>query len=109
MLIHFRSGFASEANRSRRGVGPQRQEERLQGRWYVIPSESFLYNIILTLIPEIDLSAIAQTSSAVLTASPVSPVAVRGDHDNKQTLIHVSPDYPPKNRSLITLALSQSV
>jgi hypothetical protein len=50
--------------------------------------------------PDIDLTAIARTSSAVLTASPVSPLAVRDGHDNKQILIHVSLDYSPKIRIL---------
>ena len=35
------------------------------------------------LIPDIDLTAIARTSSAVLTPTPVSPVAVRDALDNK--------------------------
>lgn len=43
-------------------------------------------------MPDIDLTAIARTSSAVLAPSPVSPVAVRDAHDNKQIPIHVSLD-----------------
>lgn len=81
---------------------------RTPSREAVRHSFSFLLsNIILTLIPEIDLTAIARTSSAVSTASPVSPL--RDGHENKQILVHVSLDYSPKISPLITLALSQSV
>ena len=72
------------------------------GTSFLLSRPSYLtISIILNLIPDIDLTAIARTSSAVLTPSPISPQAVRDSHDDKQIPIHVSLDYSPKIRPLI--------